>query len=62
MKTINLNATVKTKCFNGKYDETMWFLMAVEGDIIEVETAEGMEQISPLQFKFIISLLVGFMN
>ncbi|ULA51896.1 hypothetical protein RPN226_gp128 [Escherichia phage vB_EcoM-RPN226] len=36
MKTINLNATVKTKCFNGKYDETMWFLMAVEGDIIEV--------------------------
>ena len=42
MKTINLNATVKTKCFNGKYDETMWFLMAVEGDIIEVETTEGM--------------------
>ncbi|QXN69744.1 hypothetical protein KELASSE_215 [Escherichia phage vB_EcoM_Kelasse] len=42
MKTINLNAAVKTKCFNGKYDETMWFLMAVEGDIIEVETAEGM--------------------
>ena len=62
MKTINLNAAVKTKCFNGKYDETMWFLMAVEGDIFEVETTEGWEQISPLQFKFIISLLVGFMN
>ena len=41
MKTVNLNASVKAKCFNGEYQETMWVLTAVEGDIIEVETTEG---------------------
>lgn len=50
MKTINLNVVVKIKCFNGKYDEIMWFLMVVEGDIIEVEIIEGMG----IDFTFII--------
>ena len=46
MKTINLNATVKTKCFNSKYDETMWFLMAVEGEITRHLVQNGLNQVS----------------
>lgn len=42
MTIINLAATVETKDFGGKVNETMWNLSVFKGDIVEVNTTEGL--------------------